>query len=79
MIFIDHIKNLYLPDLKWLEAHGAIKKGTVVIGDNIIFPGCPEYHQHFKTNNQYNSILYHSYLEYSDQADAVLVSERISV
>lgn len=78
MIFIDHIKNLYLPDLKWLEEHGAISKGTVVIGDNIIYPGSPEYLHHFKNDDRYNSILYHSYLEYSDQPDAVLVSERIS-
>ena len=77
MIFIDHLKSLYLPDLKWLDAHGLIKKGTVVVGDNIISPGVPDYNQYFKESKQYNSILYHSNQEYVDVPDAVLVSERI--
>ena len=78
MIFIDHLKSLYLPDFKELEQLGAIKKGTVVIGDNIIYPGCPGYLEHFKVNEHYDSVLYHSHLEYSNQADAVLVSKRLS-
>ena len=78
MIFIDHLKSLYLPDFKELEQLGAIKKGTVVIGDNIIYPGCPGYLEHFKVNEHYDSVLYHSHLEYSNQADAVLVSRRLS-
>jgi catechol O-methyltransferase len=78
MIFIDHLKGLYLPDFKFMESSGLIKKGTVVIGDNIICPGSPDYHEHFKQNNQYDSTLFHSYVEYSDIPDAVLVSVRIS-
>ncbi len=77
LIFIDHLKNLYLPDFRWLEERGSIAKGTVVIGDNIIYPGSPAYLDHFKQNELYDSVLYHSYLEYSDHPDAVLVSERI--
>ena len=78
MIFIDHWKNLYLSDLKWLEEHGAIQKGTVVIGDNIITPGSPDYLAYFKESKNYNSTLFHSNLEYCDIPDAVLVSERIN-
>ena len=48
LIFIDHIKGLYLSDFKLLESFGVIKKGTVVVGDNIIYPGSPEYLDHFK-------------------------------
>ena len=78
MIFIDHLKSLYLPDFKELEQLGAIKNGTIVIGDNIIFPGSPAYHEHFKANELYDSVLYYSHLEYSNQEDAVLVSRRLS-
>ena len=77
MIFIDHEKTLYKPDLIWLEEHGAIRKGTVVVGDNIIRPGCPDYVQYIKDSKKYNSILYQANLEYRDIPDAVLVSERI--
>ena len=62
MIFIDHWKELYLKDLKWLEECGAIKKGTVVVGDNIITPGSPDYLAYFKANKNYDSTLYHSNL-----------------
>ena len=41
MIFIDHVKGLYLSDFKKIEAAGAIKMGTRVVGDNIIYPGAP--------------------------------------
>lgn len=78
MIFIDHWKSLYLPDLKWLEEKGAIRKGTVVAGDNIVCPGIPDYLAYFKESKDYDSTLYHSNLEYSDRPDAVLISERIN-
>jgi catechol O-methyltransferase len=65
LIFIDHVKNLYLPDLLQLERLGAIGLDTTVIGDNIIFPGSPDYLGHFRLHSKYDSVLYHSYLEYS--------------
>jgi catechol O-methyltransferase len=76
-IFIDHLKDLYLKDFNELEGFGVIGKGTVIVADNIIYPGSPSYLKYFQENNQYDSILYHSYLEYTNQPDAVLMSERI--
>lgn len=78
MVFIDHEKSLYLPDFKFIESAGLIRKGTVVVGDNMIRPGSPDYLQHFKESKDYDSILYRSFLEYTDIPDAVLVSERLS-
>jgi catechol O-methyltransferase len=77
-VFLDHNRNRYLPDLLELEKIGSIQKGTIVVGDNILFPGAPAYLQYFKESNQYDSILYHSHLEYSDSYDEILVSHRIS-
>lgn len=74
LIFIDHLKTLYLSDFKLIQANGGVQKGTVVVGDNIIYPGAPEYLAYFKGNPDYDSTLYHSYLEYSNDPDAVLVS-----
>jgi hypothetical protein len=39
-----------------------MRKGTVVIGDNIIYPGSPDYLAYFRQNDSYDSTLYHSYL-----------------
>jgi len=43
LLFIDHVKTLYLSDLKLAMALGVLKKGSVVVADNIVFPGAPEY------------------------------------
>ena len=77
LVFLDHWKDVYLRDFKIIESIGVIKKGSVVVGDNIIYPGSPDYLQFFKERNDYESTLYHSYLEYSDRPDAVLVSLKL--
>ena len=41
--FIDHHKEAYLNDLQLLENIGLIKRGTVIMADNIAHPGAPEY------------------------------------
>ena len=61
-IFIDHVKGLYLDDYKLMLGYGIVPKGGVIIGDNIICPGSPDYWQYFKDSKDYNSTLYHSYV-----------------
>lgn len=43
MIFIDHVKNRYLEDFHILKKYGLLHPGVIVIGDNIITPGVPDY------------------------------------
>ena len=50
MIFIDHVKDLYLPDYQLLEQYGVIQKGCLVVGDNMIYPGSPDYHANMRDN-----------------------------
>lgn len=76
-ILIDHDKSLYLSDFHLLEEYGAIVKGTLVLGDNIIYPGPKGYLDHFKERKDYDSTLYHSFVEYSNIPDALLVSEKL--
>ncbi len=61
MMFFDHVKQIYLEDLKWLELRGAIKKGTVIVADNVIYPGSPRYLAFMKGHDLYESTLYHSF------------------
>ena len=77
MIFFDHMGKLFVADIERLQKYGVIGKGCIVVGDNIIRPGCPDYLERMKNHPEYKSTLYHSYIEYSDLPDAVLVSQKI--
>ena len=43
VIFIDHAKEAYLPDLQSMLSAQWLHSGTVVVADNVRFPGAPEY------------------------------------
>jgi catechol O-methyltransferase len=43
MVFLDHHKPSYTLDLKLCERLGLVAKGTVLVADNMILPGNPEY------------------------------------
>lgn len=51
-IFIDHAKDLYVPDFRMLECLNLIGIGTVIAADNIVRPGVPEYHQYVNLTPQ---------------------------
>ncbi|XP_038056180.1 catechol O-methyltransferase-like [Patiria miniata] len=73
-VFIDHWKELYVRDLKLLESHGLLRKGTVILADNMIYPGAPDYLEYVQNSEKYQTELFHSTLEYSDREDAVAKS-----
>ncbi len=35
LVFLDHWKDLYEPDLKLIEKHGLIRPGSIVVADNV--------------------------------------------
>ena len=48
--FFDHDKEVYLSDLELILREGWLRKGAVVVADNIKFPGAPAYHAFMKEN-----------------------------
>jgi catechol O-methyltransferase len=42
-VFIDHAKDAYLPDLQRILDAGLLHEGSIVVADNVRFPGAPEY------------------------------------
>ena len=77
LIFIDHYGAAYLPDLKLLEKLGLIKSGTMIVADNVITPGAPDYLEYVRKNPNYTSTLYEENIEYSeDIRDGVEISIR---
>lgn len=42
-MLLDHWKDFYISDLQLCEASLLLRPGSVVLADNIVFPGAPEY------------------------------------
>ncbi|CAF4858138.1 unnamed protein product [Rotaria sp. Silwood1] len=68
-IFIDHSKDVYLRDFKMLENVGLIKSGTMIVADNVIKPGTPDYLEYVRNNSNYTSIFYEGKIEYREDLD----------
>eukprot|EP00697_Spironema_sp_BW2_P003731 gnl/Spiro4/14953_TR8061_c0_g1_i1.p1 gnl/Spiro4/14953_TR8061_c0_g1~~gnl/Spiro4/14953_TR8061_c0_g1_i1.p1 ORF type:complete len:237 (+),score=71.90 gnl/Spiro4/14953_TR8061_c0_g1_i1:34-711(+) len=79
LIFIDHWKDVYLRDIQLLEQHGCIVPGTVVVADNVIYPGAPDYLQYVRSCGKYDTRMHDTMLEYQAEGgtrDGVEVSVR---
>ncbi|MCU1613910.1 MAG: O-methyltransferase [Frankiales bacterium] len=48
LVFVDHDKNAYVPDLQRILDRGWLHPGSVVVADNIIAPGAPEYRRYMR-------------------------------
>ncbi|KAE8634783.1 hypothetical protein XENTR_v10002437 [Xenopus tropicalis] len=70
-VFIDHFKNRYSPDTMLLEEYGLLRKGTVLLADNVVLPGAPEFLEHVRTSGRYDCTNYPAHVEYSDKVDAL--------
>ncbi|KAG8597328.1 hypothetical protein GDO81_002250 [Engystomops pustulosus] len=70
-VFIDHWKDKYLEDTKLLEKCNLLRKGTVVLADNVIVPGAPDFLEYVRTCGRYDCTNYPSFLEYMDEKDAL--------
>jgi catechol O-methyltransferase len=65
-VFVDHDKSAYLPDLKRILGEGWLHPGSVVVADNIKFPGAPKYRAYLEAaeGKTWRTIGYDTHLEY---------------
>ncbi|RCI09186.1 hypothetical protein L249_1462 [Ophiocordyceps polyrhachis-furcata BCC 54312] len=52
VLFLDHWKPAYVPDLKLCEQLGLIQPGSVLAADNVIKPGNPPYLEYVRSSVQ---------------------------
>ncbi|KAM4827506.1 catechol O-methyltransferase [Thomomys bottae] len=71
MVFLDHWKDRYLPDTLLLEECGLLREGTVLLADNVIIPGAPEFLAYVRENKSFECTHYRSYLEYMNVEDGL--------
>ena len=77
-IFIDHDKNEYLPDLDRILEQRWLHSGSIVVADNIKFPGAPDYFNYMSKQEGivWKTSQHDSFVEYQSLIkDLVLVSE----
>ena len=64
-VFFDHCKQCYLPDLVLFENAGLIDTGTVVVADNVVYPGAPDFLDYVDTSRgRYRTELLDAKFEY---------------
>lgn len=52
-VFIDHWKDLYVPDLRVLESLNLLAPGTLLAADNIYRPGAPGYVEYVQSSPEW--------------------------
>ncbi|XP_054640058.1 catechol O-methyltransferase B [Dunckerocampus dactyliophorus] len=71
LVFLDHWKNRYLLDTKLIEECGLLRRGSVLLADNVICPGTPDYLQYVRSSVKYESQYFKSHLEYTKAEDGL--------
>ncbi len=78
LVFIDHAKEEYVPDLDRIVGRGWLRHGSVVIADNVKFPGAPAYRAHMQAaeGKEWTSVEHSTHAEYQTLLkDIVLESD----
>jgi catechol O-methyltransferase len=80
-VFIDHDKSVYLSDLELILERGWLHPGSVVVADNVKFPGAPDYRAYLKErqDTSWRTVEHEAHLEYQSLLrDLVLESDYIA-
>jgi catechol O-methyltransferase len=80
--FIDHDKDAYLPDLQRILQRGWLRAGSIVVADNIKFPGAPEYRAFMAEQEgvTWRTVEHETHVEYQSLLkDLLLESEYLGV
>lgn len=77
-VFVDHDKSAYLPDIKLILGERWLHPGSIVVADNVKFPGAPTYRAYMRAaaGKTWRTVEHNTHVEYqSFLKDLVLESE----
>ena len=77
-LFLDHDKNVYLPDLESILDRGWLHTGAIVVADNVRVPGAPKYRAYMRQQQGklWQTVEHKAHVEYQSLiSDLVLESE----
>lgn len=78
LLFLDHDKRAYLPDLHSILDRGWLHPGSIVVADNVRVPGAPKYRAYMREQQGklFNTLEHKTHAEYQTLLpDLVLESE----
>jgi catechol O-methyltransferase len=78
LMFIDHDKDAYLPDLQSVLETGWLHPGSVVVADNVLVPGSPKYRAYMREHEGalWHTVEHKTHVEYQSLLpDLVLESD----
>ncbi|VEG55685.1 catechol O-methyltransferase [Mycolicibacterium aurum] len=78
LVFIDHDKRAYLPDLRRILTREWLRRGSIVVADNVGVPGAPGYRAYMRGNQGglWHTVEHKAHVEYQSLLpDLVLESE----
>jgi catechol O-methyltransferase len=78
LVFVDHDKDAYLPDLQRILEQGWLRPGALVVADNVKLPGAPEYRAYMTQNEGglWETVEHETRVEYQSLLkDLVLISK----
>jgi len=77
-VFLDHDKRSYVTDLRTIVARGWLHPGSIVVADNVGYPGAPKYRRYMSRHEgaQWRTSEHRAHAEYQTLIpDLVLESE----
>ncbi len=80
-LFLDHDKRAYLPDLLSITDRGWLRRGAIVLADNVGVPGAPKYRRYLRERQgaEWNTVEHKTHVEYQTLIpDLVLESEYLA-
>ncbi len=79
VVFIDHDKNVYVPDFERILAAGWLRPGSVVMADNILFPGAPEYRAFIEAGEgkRWSTRVHETHVEYQSVLPDIVLESTI--
>jgi len=75
LVFLDHDKKRYYPDLLLLESNGLLNPGCTLVADNVIVFNINDYYNYVK--QKYPTTVHNTHLEYDNNSyeDGVIISK----
>ncbi|MGO9927752.1 MAG: O-methyltransferase [Mycobacterium sp.] len=77
-VFLDHDKDAYLDDLQSILGRGWLRQGSIVVADNVGWPGAPKYREYMRQQQGklWNTVEHKAHAEYQSLvSDLVLESD----